>query len=148
MNKVFFLIKQLIYDFIIAESFYIVNFWNSLWIKISNGPKSQISTGSRLPSKRSQKTRHLFITLSITIIILTLFLLLSSVNKLFCDEFCVVLQEGQMYGLHFEENLTFSAVGFALKNRIYLKIPESSSSNIASWTWWLSTSKDKIHTFC
>ena len=36
-----------------------------------------------------------------------------------------------------------------LKNRIYLKIPKSSSSNIGSWTWWLrSTSKDKIHTFC
>ena len=69
MNKVIFLIKQLIYDFIIATSFYIVNFWNSLRIKISNGPKSQISTGSRLPSKRSQKTRHLFITLSITIIL-------------------------------------------------------------------------------
>ena len=66
----------------------------------------------------------------------TLFLLLSSVNKLFCDGFCVVLQERQMYrnGLHFEENLTFSAVGFALKakNRIYLKVPKSSSSNIAS----------------
>ena len=45
------------------------------------------------------------------------FLLLSSVNKLFCDGFCMVLQEGQMYrnGLHFAEKLTFSAVGFALK---------------------------------
>lgn len=34
LNKVIFLIKILIYDFLIAKSFYIVNFSNSLWIKI------------------------------------------------------------------------------------------------------------------
>ena len=46
MNKVIFLIKQLIYDFIIAWSFYIVNCWNFLWIKIWCKPKSQIPPGS------------------------------------------------------------------------------------------------------
>ena len=43
--------KQFTYGFINAQSFYIVNFWNSLWIKIWCSLKSQISTGSWLPNK-------------------------------------------------------------------------------------------------
>ena len=33
INKVIFLTKQIIYDFIVAQSFLIVNLWSSLWIK-------------------------------------------------------------------------------------------------------------------
>ena len=70
MNKVIFLIKQLIYDFIIATSFYIVNFWNSLRIKISCRPKSLFLIGSWLFSYKEPKNSPLVhYPLSITTIV-------------------------------------------------------------------------------
>ena len=56
INKVFFLIKQLSYDFIIALSFYIANFWTSLWIKI--WAKSLLAPVSSLKNKNNQTIKN------------------------------------------------------------------------------------------